>query len=143
VSFRRCGSIAAGILVGLVVVKIGGLTIGLGSAGEILVVGILIGFLRSLNPTFGRVPTAASNVLMDLGLMFFMTGIGVQAGAGVASALAKVGLILIAGGICVTRVPALEGYFFGRRVLKLNPALLLGAITGTARASVLVDQRER
>jgi putative transport protein len=122
--------IAAGLLAGLVVVKVGGLTIGLGSAGGLLLVGILIGFLRSLNPTFGRVPPAASSVLMDLGLMFFMTGVGIQAGGGVVGALTSVGPVVIAGGACITLAPALIGYAFGRKVLKLNPALLLGSITG-------------
>ena len=122
--------IAAGLLAGLVVVQVGGLSIGLGSAGGLLLSGILIGFLRSLNPTFGRVPPAASSVLMDLGLMFFMAGVGIQAGAGVMGALTSVGPVVIAGGIVVTVAPALVGYLIGRRVLKLNPALLLGSITG-------------
>ena len=122
--------LTAGLLAGLVVVKVGGLSIGLGSAGGLLSAGILIGFLRSLNPTFGRVPPAASSVLMDLGLMFFMVGVGIQAGGGVMAALQSVGPVVIAGGICVTLAPPLVGYFVGRKVLKLNPALLLGSITG-------------
>jgi putative transport protein len=122
--------VAAGLVAGLVVVQVGGLSIGLGSAGGLLLSGILIGFLRSLNPTFGRVPPAASSVLMDLGLMFFMAGVGIQAGAGVMGALTSVGPVVVAGGIVVTMAPALVGYAVGRRVLKLNPALLLGSITG-------------
>jgi putative transport protein len=122
--------VAAGLVAGLVVVQVGGLSIGLGSAGGLLLSGILIGFLRSLNPTFGRVPPAASSVLMDLGLMFFMAGVGIQAGAGVMGALTSVGPVVVAGGIVVTLAPALVGYAVGRRVLKLNPALLLGSITG-------------
>ncbi len=122
--------VAVGIAIGLFAVKIGGLTIGLGSAGGLLVSGILIGFLRSLNPTFGRVPPAASSVLMDLGLMFFMAGVGLQAGAGVVSALTSIGPVVIAGGVAVTLVPPIVGYFVGRQLLGMNPALLLGSITG-------------
>jgi putative transport protein len=33
-------------------------------------------------------------------------------------------------GIAVTMTPVLVGYVFGRGVLKLNPALLLGSIAG-------------
>jgi len=122
--------VAAGLLVGLIVVQVGGLSIGLGSAGGLLVSGILIGFLRSLNPTFGRVPPAATAVLMDLGLMFFMTGVGIQAGAGVVAALTSIGPAVIAGGALVTLVPPLIGYFVGRKLMGMNPALLLGSITG-------------
>jgi putative transport protein len=135
--------IAAGLVAGLVVVQVGGLSIGLGSAGGLLLAGILIGFLRSLNPTFGRVPPAASNVLMDLGLMFFMAGIGIRAGAGIMNALTSVGPVVIAGGVAVTVTPALVGYLIGRRVLKLNPALLFGSITGamTSTPSLSIVQK--
>jgi putative transport protein len=128
-SFLSLG-VAAGLLLGLFAVKFGEVSIGLGSAGGLLLVGILIGFLRSLHPTFGRVPPAATNVLMDLGLMFFMAGVGIQAGAGVVSALSSVGLEVIAGGALVTLVPPLVGYFVGRQFMGMNPALLLGSITG-------------
>jgi putative transport protein len=37
---------------------------------------------------------------------------------------------LIAAGIVVTLVPVLVGYFFSTRLLKLNPAEALGAVTG-------------
>ncbi len=51
--------IALGVLLGLVVFKAGAVSIGLGTAGGLLVTGILVGYLSSLNPTFGRVPAAA------------------------------------------------------------------------------------
>jgi putative transport protein len=122
--------VAAGLLLGLMAVKVGRITIGLGSAGGLLTLGILIGFLRSMNPTFGRVPPAATNVLMDLGLMFFMAGVGIQAGAGVVSAFTSIGPEIIAAGVVVTLLPPLLGYFVGRKLMGMNPALLLGSITG-------------
>ena len=45
-------------------------------------------------------------------------------------ALTSVGPLLILSGILVTLLPALVGYVFGSKVLRLNPALLLGSITG-------------
>ena len=45
---------------------------GLGTAGGLLVAGICIGYLSSLNPTFGRVPAAARYLLRELGLMLLM-----------------------------------------------------------------------
>jgi putative transport protein len=44
--------------------------------------------------------------------------------------LASSGPLIILSGAVITLLPALIGYVFGRRVLKLNPALLLGSITG-------------
>jgi len=122
--------VVIGVLVGLAVLKIGNISIGLGTAGGLLIMGILLGYLSSLNPTFGRVPHAARYILMELGLMFFMAGIGINAGAGVVEAFASVGPSMIACGLAVTLTCALVGYFFGTLVLKLNPALLLGSVTG-------------
>ncbi len=122
--------IALGLFIGEFSVKVGALSIGLGTAGGLLFSGILVGFLRSMNPTFGRVPPAARWLLMEFGLMLFMAGVGVRAGAGIWEALLSVGPVLILCGVVVTTTPVLVGYLFGRKVLKLNPALLLGALTG-------------
>jgi putative transport protein len=67
---------------------------------------------------------------MELGLMLFMVGVGVNAGGGIVSALGTVGPALFLCGVAVTCVPLIGGYFFGRLVLKMNPAVLLGALTG-------------
>jgi putative transport protein len=122
--------IAAGTLIGMVLLKIGTISIGLGSAGGLLITGILIGFYSSMRPTFGRVPAAARFILMELGLMLFMTTIGLKAGDGIWEALLSIGPVIIACGLTVTLVPALVGYAFGHFILKMNPALLLGSLTG-------------
>ena len=122
--------ISIGIILGMLVIKFGAFSIGLGSAGGLLLGGIVIGYVSSLHPTFGHVPEAARAVLMDLGLMLFMASVGLSAGDGIVEALAAVGLPLIGAGIVLTLTPVLVGYAFGRYVFKLNPALLLGSITG-------------
>jgi len=119
-----------GILIGLITIALGNLSIGLGTAGGLLIVGIIIGYLGSVMPTFGRVPAPARYVLMELGLMLFMAGVGLNAGGGVVEALTSVGPLIILSGILVTLVPALVAYLVGRRILHMNPALLLGSITG-------------
>jgi len=47
---------------------------------------------------------------------------------------------LVLAGIIVTVTPISLGYFFGRKVLKIHPVLLLGGITGsmTSGASLSV-----
>jgi putative transport protein len=124
------GGIVLGLLVGLISIKFGTISIGLGSAGGLLLVGILIGYLRSLRPTFGRVPPAARYVLMEIGLLLFMVNVGLSAGGGIVDALAQVGLVVIASGIIVMLVPIVAGFLFGYYYLKLNPAVLLGSISG-------------
>ena len=122
--------ISGGLVIGNIQVKLGAIAVGLGSAGGLLLMGILIGFLRSLSPTFGRMPPAARYIIMELGLMFFMVNVGLSAGGGIIEALVSVGPVVIVCGIIVLIVPVVVGYLFGTYYMKLNPAILLGSLTG-------------
>ncbi len=77
---------------------------------------------------------------MEFGLLLFMAGIGLRAGGDIIETFMEAGPKLVAGGIMVTTIPVLLGYLFGRKVLKINPVLLLGGITGsmTSGASLSV-----
>ena len=132
--------ITFGVLLGLLSIKVGQISIGLGSAGGLLASGILIGYLRSIYPVFGRMPDAARWILMEFGLLLFMAGVGLRAGGDIIETFAKAGPALVLAGIVVTMSPILVGYFFGRKVLKIPPVLLFGGITGsmTSGASLSV-----
>jgi putative transport protein len=67
---------------------------------------------------------------MELGLQMFMAGVGVSAGSGIVETLSSVGPSLVLCGIAVTTAPVVAGWLVGRFLLRLNPAVLLGAITG-------------
>ncbi|MBW2425755.1 MAG: transporter [Deltaproteobacteria bacterium] len=120
-----------GLLLGTLVLVIAGVSLGLGTSGGLLISGIALGFLSSINPTFGRMPVPARNFLMEFGLMLFMAEVGLRAGAGVVEALTSFGPAMIAGGVLVTLGPAVVGYLVGHYGMKLNPALLLGSLTGS------------
>jgi putative transport protein len=123
----------------LLAVSIGQLSIGLGSAGGLLTSGLIIGYLRSIYPTFGRLPSAARWILMEFGLLLFMAGVGLQAGDDILETFATTGPILVLAGIVVTVIPILTGYLFGRKVLKINPVLLLGAIAGSMTSGAALN----
>jgi putative transport protein len=122
--------IVVGIALGTFSVTIAGVSVGLGTAGGLLTTGLIIGYLRSLRPTFGRIPNAARWVFMELGLQMFMAGVGVSAGSGILETLRSVGPSLVLCGILVTVAPVVTGWLVGSMILRLNPAVLLGAITG-------------
>jgi putative transport protein len=123
--------IVFGVIVGLLAVKVGQLSIGLGSAGGLLASGLIIGYLRNIKPTFGRLPEAARWILMDFGLLIFMAGVGLRAGGDILETFAAAGPLLVLAGVTVTLMPIFVGYIFGRKVLKIHPVLLFGAITGS------------
>lgn len=135
--------IAAGLGIGTLTITLGGVSIGLGMAGGLLVTGLVIGLLRSIWPVFGRVPSAARWVLMELGLLMFMAGVGLNAGGEIVAVVQQAGAQLIGAGVLVTLIPVLVGYAFSVGVLKLNPAEALGGVTGAmtsgAALSVVTD----
>ena len=136
--------IAIGLIVGMFSVNLGGVSLGLGSAGGLLASGLFIGYRRSIKPTFGQLPEPTRWFLMEFGLLLFMAGVGLRAGGGILETLEQNGPVLIIAGICVTITPILVGYFVGSKILKIQPALIFGAITGamTSGAALSVVIKE-
>ena len=138
--------ITLGTLVGLIVVHVGGLPITLGVGGGVLVAGLVFGWLRSVHPTFGQVPSAGQWLLTDLGLNLFIACVGLSAAVQAVQAFQTTGLTLFLAGIVLSLLPMIAALIFGRRVLKMNPVLLLGAVAGarviTAALNSLEEEAE-
>jgi putative transport protein len=132
--------IGLGLLVGVPTVALGGMSIGLGMAGGVLLAGLAVGLLNTYRPDVGRMPYPARHVLMELGLLLFMAQIGVEAGANIVETFAEVGLGLAVCGVAVTIVPVTLTFLVGRHLLKMNAAILLGAITGSMTSTAALKQ---
>ncbi len=123
--------IFAGALAGAaLVLPLGSLRIALGTSVGTLLAGLVVGYLHSLRPWFGRIPDGALEFMISLGLAAFVGMIGLSAGPHFVEALKEAGVGLFFGGIVVTTMPLLAGLVVGRYVLKLEPILLLGGIAG-------------
>jgi putative transport protein len=96
----------------------------------LLMSGIMLGFLRANHPTFGYIPQGALNMVKEFGLMVFMAGVGLSAGAGIGHSLGAVGGQMLIAGLIVSLVPVIICFLFGAYVLRMNRALLFGAIMG-------------
>lgn len=124
--------VVVGFLIGQIRIQFGSLAIGLGTAGGLLLVGLILGYLRSIHPTFGRVPPAVLWVFKELGLLLFLAGVGIEGGKGLAEI--KSGALLLLIVLCslvISTMPVIVAFLYGRQVLRMNPALLLGAVTGS------------
>jgi aspartate-alanine antiporter len=130
-----CGiGIVFGTLIGLLSIKIGGVPVTLGSGGGVLVAGLIFGWLRSLQPTFGNFPSAVQAVFSDLGLNGFIAVVGLSAGPNAVSAIKNTGLGLFFAGVGVTLIPAFVGLFLGK-MMKMDPIVLIGAVCGARSAN--------
>ena len=132
--------IALGLLLGIPTITLGGTKIGLGTAGGVLLAGIMLGMLHSRYVVFGRLPTAARHVLMELGLLLFMADVAVNAGSSIVETSQIVGIELVLAGAAVTIIPVLVCFSIGRYLMRMNSALLLGAITGSMTSTAALRQ---
>ena len=124
-------AIFLGGLVGVLVsFPIGGIKIALSTSVGTLLAGLLVGYLRTRLPHFGRIPDGAISLMTSLGLAAFVGLTGIHAGPIFLSALREAGISLLLGGMVVTLLPQIVGFCFGHFVLRMNPILLLGGLTG-------------
>jgi len=136
--------ILLGGLFGALTLHVGDLPISLTASGGALVMGLVFGWLRSVRPTFGRIPEPALWVFDTVGLAVFIGCVGLGAGPSFVAGLRETGPSLVVVGVVVALVPHTTAVLFGRYVLKMNPVLLLGACAGagTATAALRAVQDE-
>ena len=120
-----------GLLIGLVQVPAFGASVGLGNAGGLLVSGIIVSSLVSRVRFFGNTPNAARNILEDMGLIFFVAIVGVNAGANLLSQLnGTVALKIFGLGFVACTIPPFIVWAIGFHLFKINPAILMGGVAG-------------
>jgi putative transport protein len=136
--------IVAGGLVGLLSITVGHLPLSLTASGGALIMGLAFGWLRSVRPTFGRIPEPALWVFDTIGLAVFIGIVGLSAGPSFVTGLRATGPSLLVAGLFVAVTPHIAALLFGRYVLKMNPVILLGACSGagTVTAALRAIQDE-
>ncbi len=119
-----------GGLVGLLSITVAGLPLSLTASGGALIMGLVFGWLRSVRPTFGRIPEPALWVFDTVGLAVFIGVVGLGAGPSFVDGLRRTGPSLLLVGFVVAVTPHVVALLFGRYVLKMNPVILFGACAG-------------
>ncbi|MEE1739611.1 aspartate-alanine antiporter [Streptomyces sp. BE147] len=122
--------IVAGSLLGQIVVDAGDIPMSLGTGGGCLISGLIFGWFRSRRQTFGAFPPQAATTLKDLGLAVFIACTGLTAGPQAWPLLKEYGALLPFAGIAMVLVPATVSLIVGRKLLKIDKPLLIGAIAG-------------
>jgi len=123
-------SIVFGALIGLPAFALGKLQLGLSLSVGVLLIGLLSGWIHSLRPLVGRVPSPTLWLFESLGLTGFVAVVGIAAGPDFVNGLKSSGLSLITAGVVTALLPHLIGIAVGRRVFKMHPGIVLGACAG-------------
>jgi putative transport protein len=145
VAFIGAG-IAIGALIGSLVWKVAGVPLTLSTAGGALISGLICGWLRSVRPKFGRIPTSTVWFMNSVGLNIFIAIVGISAGPGFVNGLKTQGVSLFLWGAVATTVPIILGLYVGKYIFRFHDALLLGIISGarttTASLGLVCDRAE-
>jgi len=125
-------------LIGALTVKVGGVPITLSVSGGVLFGGLILGWARSVRPTFGRLPEPTQWFMNSVGLNVFIAIVGISAGPGFVDGLKANGVSLLMWGVFATSVPMLLAPLIGKYIFKFHDAINLGACGGgrTSTASV-------
>lgn len=120
-----------GGLIGSLAIHLGKVPVSLSVSGGVLIAGLVLGWLRSKHPTFGRLPRSAVWLMDNLGLNMFIAVVGIASGPSFVSGLKEVGIELFLMGIIATSIPLILGMIIGRHIFKFPAAINLGCCAGS------------
>jgi len=138
---------AAGIFIGLLIgrahIEAFGTPITLGTAGGLLLMGILLGRFRNLGPLHANVPRPARQLVRDLGILLFVAEAGVKAGGSSSGVMQGQLLTTVGGCLLVTAFSVVTAVFVARRWLKMRPVDAWGSVGGgmTSSAALVAVKR--
>ncbi len=137
------GGIFLGILLGRARLTALGFPFTLGTAGGLLLAGVLLGRFRRIGPLSANVPAPARQLVRDLGILLFVAETGVAAGGSSHTGLHGLYWPTLAAAALVVLLPVLGAVFVGRRILHLNPAETWGSVGGgmTSSTALLAIRR--
>ena len=123
-------AVVIGALIGSLAWNVGGIPITLSTAGGALFAGLVFGWLRSVRPSFGRIPSPTVWFMNSVGLNVFIAIVGISAGPGFVNGLKTQGIGLFLWGALSTTVPLVLGLFIAKYIFRFHDALVLGVVSG-------------
>jgi putative transport protein len=123
--------IVLGVMIGMIPFPLPhGMVFRLGFAGGPLIVALILGRLERTGPIVWALPFNANLVLRQIGLVFFLAGIGTKAGYGFGATFQSGGWGLIAAGALITSCVVVLTLIIGYKYLKLPMSAVMGMASG-------------
>lgn len=126
--------LALGVILGSLPIHFPGMPAGvkLGLAGGPLIVAIFLSNVRNFGPLVWYMPISANFMLRELGIVLFLTAVGLKSGDKFVSTLVQGdGFYWMACATLITLLPLLLVAFFARMKYKLNYMTLCGLLAGS------------
>ena len=123
--------IVIGVFVGMIPIPLpSGSTFKLGFAGGPLVVSLILGRLQRTGSVTWTMPFNANLVLRQIGLVFFLAGIGTKAGDGFGATFMEGGFGYIIAGAAITTIASLTTIIIGYTYFRLPMSAVMGVMSG-------------
>ena len=123
--------IVIGVFVGMIPIPLpNGSTFKLGFAGGPLVVSLILGRLQRTGSVTWTMPFNANLVLRQIGLVFFLAGIGTKAGDGFGATFMAGGFGYIVAGAAITTIASLATIIIGYTYFRLPMSAVMGVMSG-------------
>lgn len=130
---------AVGLLLGSLTLRWEHLSFSLGDCVGTLLAGLLCGWWYQKKPRVGRIPSATRIFLKNLGLNFYIAALSLEVGERFFASFGENGLKLILLGAILTLVPHLVSLLFGKYVMKIDDADLLGGLCGCGTCTAALN----
>ncbi len=129
--FPIAAGIVLGVLLGNLSVSFGNdFTFSPGLTGGVLAVGMILTRIGRTGPLIWSMSGAATQLLRQVGLMFFLVEVGTRAGANLAPTYHDYGFKLFVFGGIMTLLPMILAIVLARFFKKMNFLILMGTLTG-------------
>ncbi len=129
--FPIAAGIVLGILLGNLSLSYGhDFTFSLGLTGGVLTVGMILSRMGRTGPLIWSMSGAATQLLRQVGLMFFLVEVGTKAGANIEETYQTYGFKLFAMGGVITLLPMIFAIIAARLLKKMNFLTMMGTLTG-------------
>lgn len=126
--------IAIGGFIGAIVIHLGSIPLTLSTSGGAVIMGLLMGWLRSKRPSVGYIPQQVTWFMNNIGLNLFIAIVGITAGPSFISGLQQVGIELFFVGIACTTLPLIISIYVANKLFRFPAAVALGCVAGSRNA---------
>lgn len=122
--------IILGVLVGSISIPLFGMDFSLGLTGGTLLTALFLSYKGKTGPVIWAINGQANALLRQLGLLMFLTPVGIKAGENIVETLEGYGLGLFGIGMLITLTPMIIATLIGYFMMKINFLTLMGTLTG-------------
>ncbi len=120
---------------GIPALRVRGLELGLSESVGVLLGGLVLGWLRTVNRHFPRLPEAVVALFDSLGLTAFLAVTALAAGPDFVRGLQHSGPSLLVAGLLIVLLPQLLTLIAGKFVFRMHPGIVLGVCCGAGTAA--------